>query len=248
MAWKNDTQTHISIVVPIFHAGGDLHARLQRLEHFIDASRLKLELILVDDGCDETTRQELMQFASDRHGVSLITHNENLGKGRSVADGVAAANGQTIVFTDIDLPYELVTIERMHELLDRDPRPHMLVGSRRHSESELQTPYGISRRTASWVFGKLTYALAGVKGTDVQCGIKGFRKDVARLLFSDLIVSRFAFDVELFVRAQKFGLHIEEVPVVFQHTPESTVSLVPSSIQMFRDIMRIRKAYAPKRP
>ena len=79
--------------------------------------------------------------------------------------------------------------------------------------------------------------------TDVQCGMKIFRTDAARLLFSGIISDRFAFDTELFLRAAKYDLRFAEIPVVFSHENASTVRVIPSSLSMLKDLIRMYGVY-----
>ena len=70
-----------------------------------------------------------------------------------------------------------------------------------------------------------TFTLALLLGQyrDTQCGLKGFRSDVARLLFGQSRVDGFAFDVELFHLAERYELSLVEVPVRVQNSERSTV-------------------------
>ncbi len=245
MPW-NEVAPDISIVIPVYRAVDRLDASLALLTKFVRTATVGVQIIFVDDASDDGTGEQLFLFAAEHDAVMLITHEKNLGKGRSVADGVAAACGKIVVFTDIDMPYDLSAIIFMYEKFLADKRVHMLVGSRHHDDSVLEKPYTFVRRFSSWTFKNVARILVGTKFSDAQCGIKGFRLDAARLLFSDLIVSRFAFDVELFLRAKKFNLLYEEIPVIFRHEPHSTVKLVPASIQMFRDLVRLHRVYGNK--
>src|SRR5439155_775550 len=58
---------------------------------------------------------------------------------------------------------------------------------------------------------------------DTQCGLKGFRADAARVLFSHARIDGFAFDVELLHLAERYGLSITEVPVALRSSPGSSV-------------------------
>lgn len=241
MAWSE--QPEISLVIPVYRAGVDLPARLQTLAAYIEQSTHRMQIIFVDDGSQDGTEDVLMEFAHAHEGASLIRHATNFGKGRSVADGVAVATGDIIIFTDIDVPYDLSVIETMVQRFENEPHIHFLVGSRRVPESKIIAGYGAVRTATSWVFTMLARMLVRSPFTDVQCGIKGFRRDAARLLFSNLTIARFAFDVELFLRARKYQLSFAEVPVQFSHAQHTTVQLVPTTLRMLRDLFSLYGTY-----
>ncbi|RMH76259.1 MAG: hypothetical protein D6683_10285, partial [Actinomyces sp.] len=76
---------------------------------------------------------------------------------------------------------------------------------------------------------------------DTQCGLKGFRSDVARVLFGAGVVEGFAFDIELLHLAERYGLSVREIPVELVHSATSTVSALSDGIAVFADILRIRR-------
>jgi dolichyl-phosphate beta-glucosyltransferase len=75
---------------------------------------------------------------------------------------------------------------------------------------------------------------------DTQCGIKAFRADAARLMFSRARIDRFAFDIELFHMAERYRLSLTEVPVSLANSSTSTVRMGVDALRVARDIVRIR--------
>jgi dolichyl-phosphate beta-glucosyltransferase len=75
---------------------------------------------------------------------------------------------------------------------------------------------------------------------DTQCGLKGFRADVARLLFGQSRVDGFAFDVELFHLAERYELSLHEVPVRVAHSERSTVRVARDAARLLVDLVRVR--------
>ncbi len=242
MPW-NSAQPQISIVVPVYRKTGNIEPLLAAFEAYINASPLEFQLLLVDDGSSSAISEQLFLFAADREAVMFIRHEVNLGKGRAIADGVAAAIAPVIIFTDIDMSYDMSIIPAMHEQLKQDPRIHFLVGSRRHPDSDIKQNYNVPLRIFSWVYNMLARAVVITPFSDVQCGIKAFRSDAARLLFSDLVVSGFAFDAEIFLRAKKFNLSFIELPVIYKRIKRSPHPTVPTSISMLADLRRLYVAY-----
>src|SRR5439155_290498 len=77
---------------------------------------------------------------------------------------------------------------------------------------------------------------------DTQCGLKVFAREAALLLFEQLSVTGFAFDVELLLFADRLGLRVEEVPVEWRHVEESRVRPLRDGVAMLRDALRLRLA------
>ena len=76
---------------------------------------------------------------------------------------------------------------------------------------------------------------------DTQCGIKGYRREAARAIYSRCTVNGFSFDFEALMWADKLGLRVEQIPVSVVNFRESKVNLLQDSCRMFRDLFRIRR-------
>jgi hypothetical protein len=91
------------------------------------------------------------------------------------------------------------------------------------------------------LFNLLTATVLLGQYRDTQCGLKGFRSDVGRLLFSHTKLDRFAFDVEVLHLVERYRLSLTEVPVVLVRAPGSTVRVGLDALRMLRDLFRVRR-------
>jgi hypothetical protein len=96
------------------------------------------------------------------------------------------------------------------------------------------------RTVYSRMFNRLVTTGTGLGLQDTQCGFKAFRTPAARLLFHLVRIDRFAFDVEVLVRARRLGLRVAEVPVHWKHVPGSTIHPLHDSLTMLTDVYRSR--------
>ena len=76
---------------------------------------------------------------------------------------------------------------------------------------------------------------------DTQCGLKAFRSDAARPIFSVARIDRFAFDIEVFHLAERLRLSLVEVPVTLDQHGGSTVRVGLDSLRVLVDMLRIRR-------
>ena len=90
------------------------------------------------------------------------------------------------------------------------------------------------------IFNKFVRLIVLSEFQDTQCGFKLFKETVARQLFGELKTERFAFDVEILARAQKYGYGIAEVPVRWINSSQSKVNPIFDSMRMIRDLIKIR--------
>ncbi|MEO0143556.1 MAG: hypothetical protein ABIL49_00575 [candidate division WOR-3 bacterium] len=78
---------------------------------------------------------------------------------------------------------------------------------------------------------------------DTQCGFKGFREDVAEILFKKSKIDGFAFDVEILYLAIKHGYKIVQIPVHWKNDPRSKVNLLKDPLKMLKEITYIRRLH-----
>jgi glycosyltransferase involved in cell wall biosynthesis len=194
-----------------------------------------VEVIVVDDGSTDGTAEEARTAGADR----VLVHSSNRGKGAAVRTGVLTAAGRTIAFTDADLSYAPTQLEGLLETVESGI--DMVVGSRKHDMTRTLVKAGRLREIGGRVINWLTHAVLLGNYRDTQCGLKAFRAEAARLIFQRSRIDGFAFDVELFVIAERNDLSVAEVPVTVVNTTRSTVRVVRDALRLVRDLFRIRR-------
>lgn len=194
-----------------------------------------VELIVVDDGSTDRTAEQARAAGADR----VLVHPANRGKGAAVRTGMLAATGDTIAFTDADLSYAPEQLEGLLEIVESGF--DVVVGSRKHDMTRTLVKAGRLREIGGRVINWLTHAVLLGNYRDTQCGLKAFRSESARLIFERSKIDGFAFDVEVFVIAERNHLRLAEVPVTVVNTTRSTVRVARDALRLVRDLFRIRR-------
>jgi hypothetical protein len=143
-----------------------------------------------------------------------------------------------VAYTDADLAYPPAQL--LHLLAEVEAGADMVVGSRRHVETKTLVQARRLRELTGRLFNLLTGLILLGRYRDTQCGLKAFRSDVARALFTRSTVDRFAFDVELFHLAERYRLSLVEVPVELANTEQSSVRVALDALRMVRDLIVLR--------
>lgn len=200
-----------------------------------------VELIFVDDGSDDDT-SGTVKAALERAGLTarVLVLDRNRGKGAAVRAGVLAASGRSIAFADADLSAGVVEIERCFELLEAGGCD-VVAATRGAPASNIVVPQPLFRRLSGKLFNRLLRALGLTRLADTQCGLKAFTRQAALVLFQDLAVNRFAFDVEVLLRAHLYDMVVRELPIEWRHVEESRVDPVKDSARMIRDVIHVRR-------
>lgn len=226
----------MTVVIPAYteaHRIVDTVAEVRAALAAVDAAE-QFEIVVVDDGSADGTAERAREAKADQ----VLVLPANRGKGAAVRSGILAARGRTIAFTDADLSYPPHQLVRL--LTEVEAGFDVVVGSRKHIEATTLVRAGRLRVLSGRIFNLLTLAVLLGQYRDTQCGIKAFRSDVARTLFSRARVDGFAFDVELFHLVERDRLSLKEVPVALANSETSTVRVGIDAARMLRDLFRIR--------
>ena len=237
----------ISIVIPAYNEALRLPSSLDRIERFATEQRLKLEVIVVDDGSRDGTADVVNRHAARWPQLRLLKAERNAGKGAAVRLGMSAARGRYRVFSDADLSVPIDDLEKLLRPLREGAGVAIASRALKDSEIELHQPW--YRETMGKIFNKLVriFVLGGVH--DTQCGFKAFTAEVAQRVFPPLQTHGFGFDVEVLYRAQRAGYRIVEVPTRWINSPQSRVHPIRHSLAMFLELLaipdRVRKHPSP---
>ena len=233
-----EASPELSIVIPCFNEEQRLPRTIELIEQYLARVGTSYELILVDDGSIDGTRQ-IMDAAAERNSsVRLEALPQNRGKGRALAEGVAVARGAEVLVTDADLSTPIEEIDKLRAELRNGAGVAIASRALRGSRVEVSQP--AYRVLMGKAFNLLVQAVLLPGIWDTQCGFKLFRADVAHDVFAGLTTDGFGYDPEVLYRAKKRGVRIAEVPVVWRNSAPTKVSPIKSSIDMFKHVVRVR--------
>jgi len=228
----------ISLVIPVYNEEKIIRDTVQIIKNFMDNNFNNYEIIFVNDGSKDNTLKIISELADDK--IKIITYEKNKGKGGAVKTGMLAAEGDLIFFTDCDLAYGLDVVKQGYEILEENKEADIIIGSRRKHKDGYAS-YTLLRKIMSVVFYYVLKIYVGIKQSDSQSGIKGFRKEAAKKIFNLCEADRWVFDVEILLIADKLGYKIEEMPVTIINHRESKVNPVKDSIRALKEVARIKK-------
>lgn len=238
----------LSVVIPSYNEMANLQKGiLDKVEHYLDKNKFDYEVIVVDDGSDDGSREFVAKYVKGNKKFQLL-QNKHTGKAGAVTAGMLKAKKENILFTDMD---QATPIEEIEKLV-----PHLkkgfdiVIGSR--AGTRKGAPF--TRKIMAKGMMALRSILVGFPEIqDTQCGFKLFTKEAAATVFSRVseVHNGFknikgssvtaGFDVELLYLAKKSNYKIKEVPVQWLYVETRRVSPIKDSIQGFEDLLRIKK-------
>lgn len=228
----------LSVVIPAYNEQARLPGTLDAVLNYLSRSELSWELVVVDDGSSDGTVGVVEQYSARYPAVRLLRNPGNRGKGYAVRNGMLAAHGEWILFTDADLS---APIEEFPKLLSaaEGGGAAIAIGSRAVDRRLITVRQSWMREQSGKMFNLFMRTITGLGFLDTQCGFKLYRADAAREVFSRQLLDGFSFDVEDLVIAKMRNIPAVEVPVRWSNAEGSKVSL-GHGMKAFGDVLQIR--------
>jgi len=196
----------VSVVIPVYNEVGTIEEIISR----IHAVPLEKEIVIVDDGSTDGTREQLKKINQDKENMKILYHNRNQGKGAALRTGFEAVTGDIIIVQDADLEYSPREYPVLLEPI-LDGRADVVYGSR-----FLGGPHRASffwHYVGNKLLTFLSNLLNNLSLTDVWTCYKVFKKQVLKDI--TLRSNRFGFEPEFTAKVAKKKFRIYEVPVSY---------------------------------
>jgi dolichyl-phosphate beta-glucosyltransferase len=230
---------HLSVIIPAYNEEKRLPRTLAEIDKYLRQQDYDYEILVVNDGSKDKTVEVGKSLIPTIKNLKITGYENNQGKGFAVRFGMLEAKGDYKLFSDADNSTSLDQVEKMWPYFEKGY--DAVIGSRDIKGAVLDPPQPWIRNIILGegfkLYRKLVIGLWGIE--DTQCGFKCFSKKATEEIFPKCLISRFAFDPEILVIAQKLGYKIKEIPVYWKNDLESKVKL-KSIANMALDLVRIR--------
>ena len=195
----------LSVVIPVFN---EVNTVLEVIER-VRRTQLPLEIILVDDGRVDGTREKLSSLpASD--DLKVILHERNRGKGAALRTGFEHATGNAVVVQDADLEYDPDDFRFLIQPIVEDEAD--VVYGTRYGHHDRQVP-PLWHVMVNRLITRLTNLRTGLYLSDVETCYKVIRRELIAELYPGLRENRFGIEIELTVKLARKRVRFYERPI-----------------------------------
>ncbi len=197
----------LTIVVPVFNERNTLVEILRRMRAVELPDSVEREIIVVDDGSDDGTRDVLKQLGDST--VRVITHEQNRGKGAAVRTAFAHATGDYVLIQDADLEYDPEDWPRLLNPVMRG-RSRVVYGSRFTGERR-------NMLFLHWIGNRLLSLVTNMLYNTTLSDMETCYKLIDKSLLDEMSLTADQFDIEPEITAKilKRGVRIYEVPISY---------------------------------
>ncbi len=227
----------VSIVIACYNEAGHLEESVRQIHRTMSGTRYSYELIFVDDGSADSTRDIISRISKEDGRSRFLFHEVNEGRGKAVTDGLRMARGKVAGFVDIDLETHARYIPPLvAEILDGAD----VACAWRIYKTRLDS---ITRWIANRGYNLLVRYYLGLKFMDTETGFKFFNREKILPILDDIVEKHWFWDTEIIALAHLNGLKIVEVPTLYirRHDKKSTVKVLKDSLYYFRKIISFKQ-------
>src|SRR3989344_4702045 len=185
----------LTIIIPVYNGEKIIERTTKTYLDFFD-KKLKnnYEIIIIPNGCTDNTLAIVRRLSEKYSRIKYFDLGFPGAKGKAVIKGFELASGDLIGFVDADLSS---SPKAFYDLIINIKNNDGVIASRALKGAKINIKQPMLRRLLGKAFSLLVRIMLGIKFLDTQCGCKLFKKNAIKKVYSQIIISGWAFDINL---------------------------------------------------
>lgn len=192
----------VSVVIPAYNEENAVIPTIEKVREVLGGAGIDYELVVVNDGSKDGTLA-----AAESTGVRVVNFPQNGGYGRALKAGIAVTSAPLVAIIDADGTYPAEVLPKMIEMAAYN---EMVVGDRGAAMKGVP----MIRKPAKWILNNLASYLAQHKITDLNSGLRVFRRpELERFLH--LLPNAFSFTTTITLCMLASGFNVSYLPITY---------------------------------
>ena len=227
----------LTVVVPVYNEEVDLPKNLPKLASFLakNMANYDWKIMVVDNASTDGTSEIGKKLAQNDNKIKYLRLSTK-GRGLALKTAWNRSKSKFLSYMDIDLSSDLEYFPKLIYALEKNA--DIAIGSRLLPGAKV---FGrtFTREIMSRGYSLLFRSLFWTSFRDAQCGFKAIKKSAASQVLKLVQVQDWLFDSELLIIAEKAGMKIVEVPIVWRDDPASTVKVAKTAFGDIKGLFRL---------
>jgi glycosyltransferase involved in cell wall biosynthesis len=229
----------LDIVIPVLNEERALPPSTRKLHGFMSQhlGEYDWRIIIADNGSTDATLDIARLLSEELPGVSVM-RLEQRGRGLALRTAWTKSKADIVGYMDVDLSTDLSALPPLIRAVDQDGYD-IAVGSRLIKGAHVsKRPF--KRELTSRAYSLIFRTMFLTSFCDAQCGFKALTRDAVEQIVPLVGSTRWFFDSELLILAEKNGFRIKEVPVTWTDDPDTRVKILGTAYEDMEGLMRLR--------
>ncbi|MCL2135116.1 MAG: glycosyltransferase family 2 protein [Candidatus Bathyarchaeota archaeon] len=222
-------QVDVTVVLPALNEVDIIEQTVNKISQTLGNYGYTYEIIVAEDGSTDGTDKKVDELT---HIYSYVRHmhsEKRLGRGKALKNSFKQSNGNVLIYMDVDLATNLKYLNQLIRAVTVE-NYSLATGSRMLFQSKVER--SVTRKLVSKTYNFMVRLLLKSVIKDHQCGFKAFQREILLSLLDEVNAAHWFWDTELFVRAQRKGYKIKEIPVEWKSMRKTKVNLFKDSLDM----------------
>lgn len=226
----------LSVFIPTYNEEGNIKGVVLSAKKVLTKVSKKWEIIIVNDGSSDSTRNVSEELAKTDTRIRLVNHVQNRGYGGALKTGFSESKYKWVAFTDADGQFDFSEITKF---IEKSNEADLVLGYR------LKRADSMARIVLTWGWNFLARLLLGLKARDYSCGFKLIKKEVYEKVLP-LVSEEKVTQIEMLVKAKKLGFVFTEIGV--HHFPRTSGQQTGANIKVFaKSVLNLFKLWVQLR-
>lgn len=226
------TNFSLTVVLPAHNEEENIKNTVDSCVSFLEKTVLRYEVIVVNDGSEDTTAEIVKELSSANSSVVLVNHSVNRGYGSALRSGFDAASMEYIFFMDSDGQFDISDLNRLFPYVSEK---QVVIGYRENRADSF------IRSLNAWLYSLYVQLIFGLNVRDMDCAFKIFPNEAYKLV-KPVKSGGALFSAEFLIKLKRKGYTLKEVPV--RHFPRQYGTQSGANIRvilrMFKESWKLR--------
>jgi glycosyltransferase involved in cell wall biosynthesis len=229
----------VTIVIPVLNEAHVLEKSVTRVRSFLRQTHFPYswEILVADNGSTDGTQEVARRLAGQHEDVKFL-HLLQRGRGRALRHAWLQSRSDIVCYMDVDLSTDLSHLIELADAIGRDGYD-VSTGSRLMSAS--RTKRSLKREFISRAYNLFVKLVLNTRFSDAQCGFKALSREAVERIIPQVEDQSWFFDTELLVLAEKQGLRIKDIPVLWVEDDDSRVKIAQTAWDDIKGVFRLRR-------
>ena len=222
----------ISVFFPCYNEQENVGRTVEKALEVMQQFDADFEVIIVDDGSSDGTRQIADEIAGRDKRVKVMHHQHNLGYGAALQSGFKAATKELVFYTDGDGQFDINEMLPLLALMDQ----YDIVSCYRLNRQD-----SLIRKINGWCWTRLVCLMFGLKIRDIDCAFKLYKREIFDKI--ELSSTGALIDAEILARAARKDYRITQKGV--HHYPRTAGEQSGASLRVilraFKELFKLQR-------